>query len=196
MFTRQGHSPRVLGIEAVGVVEGAPGEEFAKGTIVATAMGGLGWAFDVGYAEYTCVPAGNILAVKTQLDWQVLGAMPEMLQTAYGSLRKSLKLKQGDTLLISGGTSSVGLAAAAIARNHGARVVATSRRAESETMLHENGAEQFVVDDGSIHEKVKELYPGGVDKVLELNGTTTLRDSLKCIKEGGIVCMTGIVGNQ
>jgi NADPH:quinone reductase-like Zn-dependent oxidoreductase len=47
LFTRQGHSPsvkfpRVLGIEAVGVVESAPGSEFRKGDIVATAMGGPG----------------------------------------------------------------------------------------------------------------------------------------------------------
>ena len=46
LFTRQGHSPsvkfpRVLGIEAVGVVESAPGSEFRKGDIVATAMGGI-----------------------------------------------------------------------------------------------------------------------------------------------------------
>lgn len=55
MFTRQGHSPyvkfpRILGIEAVGIVEEAPGDEFRKGDVVATAMGGLGRAFDGGYA--------------------------------------------------------------------------------------------------------------------------------------------------
>src|SRR5258706_14391792 len=59
MFTRQGHSPNVkfpliLGIEAVGLVEEAPGNEFQKGHIVATAMGGMGREFDGGYAEYTC----------------------------------------------------------------------------------------------------------------------------------------------
>ena len=48
--------PRILGIEAVGVVEAAPGDEFEKGDIVATAMGGMGRSFDGGYAEYTCVP--------------------------------------------------------------------------------------------------------------------------------------------
>lgn len=73
----QGHSPvkfpRILGIEAVGVVEEAPGNEFEKGTIVATAMGGLGRQFDGGYAEYTCVPAGQIVAIKTQIDWTQLG---------------------------------------------------------------------------------------------------------------------------
>ncbi len=60
MFTRQGHSPgvtfpRVLGIEAVGLVEHAPAGEFSPNEIVATAMGGLGRQFDGGYAEYTCV---------------------------------------------------------------------------------------------------------------------------------------------
>ncbi len=62
MFTPQGHSPnikfpRILGIEAVGTVEDAPGNEFRKGDVVATAMGGLGRVLDGGYAQYTCVPA-------------------------------------------------------------------------------------------------------------------------------------------
>ena len=65
LFTRQGHSPgvpfpRVLGIEAVGLVESAPGNEFEKGTAVATAMGGMGRQYDGGYAEYTCVPATQV----------------------------------------------------------------------------------------------------------------------------------------
>src|ERR1700758_2988554 len=61
LFTRQGHSPivmcpRILGIEAVGLVEHAPGNEFSNGDVVATAMGGMGRQFDGSYAEYTCVP--------------------------------------------------------------------------------------------------------------------------------------------
>ena len=72
LFTRQGHSPgvkfpRILGIEAVGVVEAAPGGEFRKGDIVATAMGGLGRQVDGGYAEYTCVPAKQVQVIKTEL---------------------------------------------------------------------------------------------------------------------------------
>lgn len=113
LFTRQGHSPgvrlpRILGIEAVGVVEEAPGGEFPKGATVATAMGGMGRQFDGSYAEYACVPAKQVQRVQTQLPWETLGAIPEMLQTAWGSLFRSLKLAKGERLLAHGSASHRG----------------------------------------------------------------------------------------
>jgi NADPH:quinone reductase-like Zn-dependent oxidoreductase len=201
LFTRQGHSPnvrfpRVLGIEAVGVVEDAPGNEFRKGDVVATAMGGMGRQFDGGYAEYTCAPATQVQGITTQLDWETLGAIPEMLQTAWGSIFKSLRLEDGERLLIRGGTTSVGLAAAAIAKKHGAFVAATTRNPDRDALLRASGADQVFIDTGSIAGQVKQACSGGFDKVLELIGTTTLKDSLRCARQGGIICMTGIVGNK
>src|SRR6202048_4733552 len=75
-------------------------------------------------------------------------------------------------------------------------VAATTRKPDREKLLRANGVDQVFIDTGSIAEQVKEVCSGGVDKVLELVGTTTLQDSLRCTKQRGIVCMTGMVGNK
>src|SRR5882757_6374356 len=61
--------PRVPGIEAAGVVAACPGGEFATGQQVVAMMGGMGRQFDGGYAEYTCVPVEQAIAIRTELDW-------------------------------------------------------------------------------------------------------------------------------
>jgi NADPH:quinone reductase-like Zn-dependent oxidoreductase len=90
----------------------------------------------------------------------------------------------------------VGLAAAAIAKKFGAHVTSTTRNPEREALLRKSGADQIFIDSGSIAADVRKVYPGGVDKALELVGTTSLKDSLHCARQGGIVCMTGMVGNK
>ena len=99
-------------------------------------------------------------------------------------------------LLLRGGTTSVGLAAAAIATTRGVTVASTSRRPESAEALRAAGASQVFIDDGAIAADVRAKFGGGADKVLELIGTSTLLDSLRCAKEPGLVCMMGMVGNQ
>src|SRR5258708_34254360 len=90
-------------------------------------MGGMGRVFDGGYAEYTCVPAAQVIAFRSDLDWATLGALPEMLQTSYGSLTIGLDAQPGQSILIRGGTSSVGMATAVLAKQRETIVLSPTR---------------------------------------------------------------------
>ncbi|EME44020.1 hypothetical protein DOTSEDRAFT_62545 [Dothistroma septosporum NZE10] len=156
-----------------------------------------GHMFDGGYAEYTCAPVGQVQRLKTKLSWDVLGGCGAMLQTAYGSLFTSLQLQKGEKLLIRGGTTRIGLAAAAVAQNHGVEVLSTTRSASREGLLKRAGVSKVIIDTGAIAEQVRRQTNGtGVNKVLELIGTTTLLDPLECAAPQGIVCMICMVGNS
>jgi NADPH2:quinone reductase len=188
--------PRVLGIEAAGVVVSAPGGEFEPGQRAAAMMGGMGRTFDGGYAEYTCVPAGQVVPFTSELDWATLGAVPEMLQTAYGSLTIGLDAQPGQTLLIRGGTSSVGMAAAVLAKDKGLTVLSTTRRPERAAALEAIGVDHAIVDRGDVASAVRQIVPGGVDGAIELVGTPTLPDTLRATKVHGTVCFTGMLSNE
>jgi NADPH:quinone reductase-like Zn-dependent oxidoreductase len=188
--------PRVLGIEATGVVAACPGGELAVGQQVVAMMGGMGRSFDGGYAEFTCVPVAQAIPFSSELPWTTLGAVPETLQTAHGALTVGLDIQPGQTLLIRGGTSSVGLTAAILAKRHGLAVLATTRSGAKGGALREAGADQVVLDDGAIAPRVRELVPGGVDATLELVGTPTLHDSLEATRVHGVVCAAGYLSNE
>ncbi|WP_315344331.1 zinc-binding dehydrogenase [Leptotrichia wadei] len=136
----------------------------------------------------------NLEITEENIFWSEIAAYPELYYTAYGSLFKSLKLKEGETLLVRGGTGSVALAAIQLAKAINVKVVATSRSAFKEQFLKEKGADEVIVGDENFDENLKKLFPDGVDKVLELIGRPTLKSSLKSVKQGGIVCMTGCLG--
>jgi Zn-dependent alcohol dehydrogenase len=162
--------PRVPGIEAAGSVDAAPaGSGLARGQTVVAMMGDMGRTYDGGYAEYTSVPLSQVIPVDTELAWEVLGGLPEMVQTAYGSLTIGLDLKPGQSVLIRGSTSSVGLAAW-----RGATVLSTTRRADRLALLKEHGVNHPLLDTGQVAPAVRELYPDGVDAALDLAGTPTL----------------------
>jgi len=188
--------PRVLGIEATGVVAACPGGEFALGHQVMAMMGGMGRTFDGGYAEYTCVPARQVIAFHSELDAATLGAVPEMLQTAYGSLTVGLDARSGQTLLVRGGTSSVGLATTVLAKGRGLSVLATTRDLARADVLGRVGVDHVILDDGAVAARVREIVPDGVDVALELVGTPTLPDTLAATRVHGVVCFTGMLSNR
>ena len=179
------------------MVDAAPsGSGLKPGQQVVAMMGEMGRTYDGSYAEYTSVPLTQVIPISTELPWEVIGALPEMIQTANGSLTIGLDLQPGETLLIRGGTSSVGLAAAALAKQLGATVLATTRRAERFDMLKQRGIDLPIIDTGEIADEVRRHFPDGVDAALELVGTPSLPDTLRCVRVHGTVCFTGLLSNQ
>ena len=189
LMTRKGLSPsvefpRVLGIECVGEIVSDPSGEFSPGQQVAACMGGMGREYDGSYQEFVVLPKSVLMPFESRLPWEILGALPEMFQTVYGSLGLALNLQKGESLLIRGGTSSIGMMAAQVAKSMGASVVATSRSPSSKEKLQANGVDYILIDAGEVNGALRELFPDGVDKALELVGTDTLGDTLKCVRPG------------
>jgi NADPH2:quinone reductase len=178
--------PRVLGTEATGVIEACPGGEFTPGQQVATLAGGMGRVFDGGYAEYVCVPVDQVVPFTSSLDWPTLRALPVMLETASGSLRVGIDAKAGQTLLVRGGTSSVGIATAVLAKQLGMTVLSTTRNSAKAKDLDDVGVDHVIIDAGSVARAVRQLCPDGVDSALELVPTNEPQTGpTVCLSAGG-----------
>jgi NADPH:quinone reductase-like Zn-dependent oxidoreductase len=188
--------PRIPGIEATGIVADCPGGEFQVGEKVATCMGGMGRSFDGGYAEFTCVPAVQVVRFGSDLDWPKVGAVPEMLQTSYGSLTVGLDAQAGQSILIRGGTSSIGMATAVLAKRRRMTVLSTTRNESKAPALVKVGFDHVLIDDGHVAPKARAVDAAGVDVALELVGTPTLPDTLRAVRPHGVVCFTGLLSNE
>lgn len=184
---------RVPGIECAGTVAADPSGRLPAGTPVVALLGGMGRTRDGSYAELVTVPAGNVAAVSTSLSWTDLAALPEVYATAWAGLHQNLGVAPGQTVLVRGATSSLGQAAVNIAAEHGAVVIATSRRPDRAALLRGLGAAEVLTDDGKLAGQVQELGLT-VDCVFDLVGNSVLRDSLRIVRPRGRVCQLGFLG--
>ena len=198
IFTRKGLSPsvkfpRILGIECVGVIaETSDKNRLPVGQKVISIMGEIGRDFDGSYAEYVLLPNDQIYPITTNLDWATLAAIPETYYTAYGSML-NLKIEKGDRILVRAASSGVGIAFLKLlkARHSHLFVAGTSRSLNKEKQLKEAGYQEVILDqDGKLQTDLK------FDKILELIGPKTIKDSFQHLNKGGIVCSTGQLGNQ
>ena len=179
--------PVIPGIECVGEIADPSDSHFKAQQKVVALMGGMGRSFNGSYAEYALLPAKQVFAIDSDLPWNRLAAVPETYFTAWGSLFECLRLRSEDTLLVRGATCALGYAAVQLAKALGCKVIATTHREEKLSLLPE--ADEAVVDTGVLAGKFV-----GVTKALELVGLRTLRDTLKAVEPGGIVCNTGVLG--
>ena len=190
-----GDVAKISGIECVGVVSASDGQ-FPKGQKVAAMMGGLGRTLNGSYAEYTRVPASNVVPIDIDLAWEDLAAVPESYATAWSCLYGNLGLKAGETIVIRGATSALGQAAVNIAAQAGAHVIATTRNEQRVSMLKSLGAERVELERADLAGGIRKQNPKGVDAVLELVGNSTLLDSLAMVRRGGHVCLAGFLGGM
>jgi NADPH:quinone reductase len=194
---RQGHWPEwseVSGIECAGIVKFDPDGALARGQRVVALMGGMGRSIYGSYAEYTNVPRSNVVAVKTDLPWEELAAVPESYATAWTCLYGNLGLLPGQTLLIRGATSALGQAAVNIASQADAHVLGTTRRPERFAMLESLGARGALLEGPGLAARVRQIRPQGVDAVLDLVGNRVVLESLTMVRRGGRVCEAGWLG--
>ena len=196
IFTREGKSPsvqfpRILGIECVGEVAQSSTPALAVGQKVVSIMGEMGRAFDGSYAEYVLLPNEQIYPVHTDLDWTTLAAIPETYYTAFGSLQQ-LRIAPQDRVLVRGAGSGVGVAFAQLLKAQFPHIVlhGSTRNSVKAARLQAVGFDEVITEaDGKL--QTDQSY----DKILELVGPATLRDSFSHINEHGIVCNTGQLGN-
>ena len=119
---------------------------------------------------------------------------------AYQALVGSLQAKKGDSVLIRGGTSSVGLSTAELGKLYGLTVYSTTRSTEKAKKLAPlvGGEDHVIIDNGKIADEVLKRTGGeGVDFCVELVGSSeSLVDSSKALKSHGKLCIVGILGNR
>lgn len=185
--------PVIPGIELVGEVIDPSDSNLPRGRKVCGLMGGMGRNWDGAYAEYCLVRNDHLFSIPNSacgLPWKTLAAIPETYFTAWGSLFESLHLQNDDRLLVRGASCGLGYAALQIARAQGCHVIATTHKEVYRKTLLAYGADEVVLDGtGSLANSNIE-----VNKVLELVGAKTLRDSLTLLARGGVCCQTGILG--
>lgn len=189
-----GEVAKISGIECVGLVKADPAGHFQTGQKVVALMGGMGRTRPGSYAEYTRVPVANVVPVKSSLTWPKLAALPESYATAWTCLHRNLALRAGQVLLVRGATSALGQAAVNIAAEAGARVIATTRNPDRLDTLKGVGAREAFLEGPNLSPRIRELFPQGVDAVLELVGNSTLLDSLTVVRVDGRVCLAGFLG--
>ena len=180
----------VLGLEVSGEIE-AVGDGVSRWQVGDRVFALLGGG---GYADKAVVDARHVLPIPEGLDFVQAAALPETVFTVFTNVFEAGGLKAGETLLIHGATSGIGVTAIQMAKAAGAKVIATSRGAEKAAAAKALGA------DISLDAKTDDLAAaiaeaGGADVVLDMVGRDYAELNLKALKPGGrwvvIATLTG-----
>ena len=170
-------APATLGLEVAGEVAVAAGRWKAGDQVCALLGGG-------GYAEAAACDARHALPVPRGLSLVEAAALPETVFTVYANVFEGGTLKAGETLLVHGATSGIGVMAIQMGKAAGAKVIATARGAEKAEQARALGAD-ISVNAASDDFEAAARQAGGVDVVLDMVGGPYFAKNLAALKTGG-----------
>jgi putative PIG3 family NAD(P)H quinone oxidoreductase len=173
-----------------------------SGTIAEVGPGVTGWSVGQsvcallaggGYAEYTAVPAAQLLPVPDGVGLAEAAALPEVACTVWSNLMMTARLHPGSLLLIHGGASGIGTHAIQLARALGTRVAVTAGSAEKLAVCAQLGAGILVnYRDEDFAERIREA--GGADVILDIMGARYLDRNVDALAAGGRLVIIGMQG--
>lgn len=180
----------VLGLEIAGEIEavGAGVTRWTVGDRVCALLGGG------GYAKLAVVDARHVLPIPEGLDFVQAAVLPETVFTVFANVFEGGALKAGETLLIHGATSGIGVTAIQMAKAAGAQVIATSRGADKAAAARALGADiSLDAKSDDLEARIREA--GGADVVLDMVGRDYAALNLNSLNAGGrwvvIASLTG-----
>jgi NADPH2:quinone reductase len=173
-------APETLGLEVAGEVAavGQGGGRWKVGDKVCALLGGG------GYAEYAVVDARHALPIPAGLSMVEAAALPETVFTVYANVFEHGGLKAGETFMVHGATSGIGVAAIQMAKAAGATVIATGRGADKAAKALELGADVAIDAKAQDFAAVAKDH-GGVNVILDMVGGDYFAKNIDALKTGG-----------
>ena len=182
----------ILGMEVAGVVAevGDDVHEWSAGQPVCALLAGG------GYAEYTAVPAGQVMPIPDGIDVHDAAGLPEVACTVWSNLVLTAHLSSGQLVLIHGGASGVGSHAIQIARAIGARVAVTAGSSEKLQFCRDLGAEIAISyrDEDFVARLREETGGAGADVILDIIGAKYLDRNIDALATDGQLVVIGMQG--
>ena len=201
VLQRKGHYPVPPGASELPGLEVAG--EIVAGDTEAMAAAGLQLGDKVcalvaggGYAELCVAPAAQCLPVPTGLDMVQAASLPETFFTVWSNVFDRARLQPGETLLVQGGSSGIGVTAIQMAKALGARVIVTAGsddKCEACVKLGADHAINYKTHD--FVEEAKRLTDGkGVDVVLDMVAGDYIAREVECLADDGRIVIIAIQG--
>jgi NADPH:quinone reductase-like Zn-dependent oxidoreductase len=182
--------PMILGCDAAGIDE--DGNEVVLHSVIGQTGHGVGPTerrsiltehYQGTFAERVTVPTWNVLPKPRELSFEEAACLPTAWLTAYRMLFTNAGVRPGDAVLVQGAGGGVATAAIVLARAAGLRVHATSRDAAKRQRALELGAHGVYAPG--------ERLPERVDAVIETVGAATWSHSVKSLRPGGTLVISG-----